>query len=68
MANTFLDTSALGKHYHPEVGSAKVDDLLRARHIRRHVGGLEPARRVRHPGWVVVSIGFVGDEDFGGEE
>jgi predicted nucleic acid-binding protein len=27
MPGTFLDTSALVKHYHPEVGSAEVDRL-----------------------------------------
>src|SRR5687767_13456131 len=27
MANHFLDTSGLVKHYHPEVGSAEVDRL-----------------------------------------
>ena len=40
MANTFLDTSALGKHYHPEVGSAKVDDLLRDPSSRHFVSRL----------------------------
>jgi predicted nucleic acid-binding protein len=28
MADNFFDTSALGKHYHPEVGTPKVDLLL----------------------------------------
>jgi hypothetical protein len=28
MPNNFFDTSALGKHYHPEVGTAKVDAAL----------------------------------------
>lgn len=28
MADNFFDTSALGKHYHPEVGTPKVDALL----------------------------------------
>jgi len=28
MAFNFFDTSALGKHYHPEVGTPKVDELL----------------------------------------
>ena len=28
MVDHFLDTTALGKHYHPEVGTAKVDQLL----------------------------------------
>ena len=28
MADNFFDTSALGKHYHAEVGSPKVDALL----------------------------------------
>jgi hypothetical protein len=28
MADNFFDTSALGKHYHAEVGTAKVDQLL----------------------------------------
>ena len=27
MPNNFSDTSALGKHYHPEVGTPKVDAL-----------------------------------------
>ena len=27
MAADFLDTSALAKHYHPEVGSAEIDLL-----------------------------------------
>jgi hypothetical protein len=27
MAADFLDTSALAKHYHPEIGSAEVDRL-----------------------------------------
>jgi predicted nucleic acid-binding protein len=54
MANTFLDTSALGKHYHPEVGSAKVDDLLRdpgSRHFISRLSVVEIqsvfARKVR---------------------
>jgi hypothetical protein len=28
MANYFLDSSALGKHYHAEIGTAEVDALL----------------------------------------
>lgn len=28
MSDHFFDTSAIGKHYYPEVGSAKVDALL----------------------------------------
>src|SRR5436305_12793136 len=40
MADTFLDTSALGKHYHPEVGSAKVDDLLRDPSSRHFISRL----------------------------
>ena len=28
MAGTFFDTSALGKYYHQEIGTAKVDELL----------------------------------------
>jgi predicted nucleic acid-binding protein len=28
MADNFFDTSALGKHYHAEVGTTKVDQLL----------------------------------------
>jgi predicted nucleic acid-binding protein len=28
MPDSFFDTSALGKHYHAEVGTAKVDQLL----------------------------------------
>ena len=28
MADNFFDTSALGKHYHPEVGTPRVDQLL----------------------------------------
>jgi predicted nucleic acid-binding protein len=28
MSDNFFDTSALGKHYHPEIGTAKVDQLL----------------------------------------
>jgi hypothetical protein len=27
MPGDFLDTSALAKHYHPEVGSAEIDHL-----------------------------------------
>jgi predicted nucleic acid-binding protein len=30
MAYNFFDTSALGKHYHPELGTSKVDQLLDA--------------------------------------
>jgi predicted nucleic acid-binding protein len=30
MADRFFDTSAAVKHYHPEVGSARVDSLLAA--------------------------------------
>jgi predicted nucleic acid-binding protein len=30
MPGIFFDTSALGKYYHPEIGTAKVDELLNA--------------------------------------
>src|SRR6516164_2779736 len=35
MPDNFFDTSALGKHYHPEVGTPKVDQLL-ADPVSRH--------------------------------
>lgn len=44
MANNFFDTSALGKHYHPEVGTPKVDQLLQdsaSRHFISRLSVLE---------------------------
>jgi hypothetical protein len=44
MPNNFFDTSALGKHYHPEVGTAKVDALLQApasQHFISRLGAVE---------------------------
>jgi uncharacterized protein len=40
MANNFFDTSALGKHYHPEVGTAQVDQLLQAPASRHFISRL----------------------------
>jgi predicted nucleic acid-binding protein len=40
MADNFFDTSALGKHYHQEVGSPKVDQLLAAPGSRHFVSRL----------------------------
>jgi len=40
MADNFFDTSALGKHYHPEVGTAKVDRLLAEPGARHFVSRL----------------------------
>jgi hypothetical protein len=44
MPNNFFDTSALGKHYHPEVGTAKVDAALSepgAHHFISRLGVVE---------------------------
>jgi hypothetical protein len=44
MPNNFFDTSALGKHYHPELGTAKVDAALGeagARHFISRLGAVE---------------------------
>jgi predicted nucleic acid-binding protein len=40
MADNFFDTSALGKHYHQEVGSPQVDQLLAAPGLRHFVSRL----------------------------
>src|SRR5258707_1283104 len=40
MADSFFDTSALGKHYHQEVGTPKVDQLLAEQGARRFVSRL----------------------------
>jgi uncharacterized protein len=44
MADHFWDTSALVKHYHPELGTSKVDDLLQrgaSRHAISRLGVTE---------------------------
>src|SRR5438445_9734952 len=44
MPNNFFDTSALGKHYHPEVGTRKVDAILRepsSQHFLSRLGAVE---------------------------
>lgn len=44
MPNNFFDTSALGKHYHPEVGTLKVDAILReptSQHFISRLGAVE---------------------------
>src|SRR5258707_12030471 len=44
MADLFWDTSALVKHYHPELGTSKVDDLLQpgaSRHAISRLGVTE---------------------------
>ncbi|MDA2923345.1 type II toxin-antitoxin system VapC family toxin [Acidobacteria bacterium AH-259-L09] len=40
MADYFVDTSALGKHYHEEVGTARVDQLLGEPQSRHFVSRL----------------------------
>lgn len=40
MADYFLDTSALVKHYHPEVGTLKVDQLLAEQGARHFISRL----------------------------
>ena len=40
MADNFFDTSALGKHYHQEVGTPKVDQLLADQNARHFVSRL----------------------------
>jgi predicted nucleic acid-binding protein len=40
MAGFFFDTSALGKNYHSEVGSAVVDQLLKERGARHFISRL----------------------------
>src|SRR5438067_1972002 len=40
MADYFLDTSALGKHYHVEVGTPVVDRLLRESGARHFISRL----------------------------
>jgi hypothetical protein len=40
MPSYFLDTSALGKHYHPEIGTAKVEHLLQEPGARHFVSRL----------------------------
>jgi len=40
MADNFLDTSALGKHYHQEVGTPKVDQLLADPNSRQFISRL----------------------------
>jgi predicted nucleic acid-binding protein len=40
MPDNFFDTSALGKHYHAEVGTAKVDQLLAAPGSRHFISRL----------------------------
>lgn len=40
MTGNFFDTSALGKHYHPEIGTAKVDQLLEASGSRHFISRL----------------------------
>jgi predicted nucleic acid-binding protein len=40
MANNFFDTSALGKHYHPEAGTARVNQLLQEPASRHFVSRL----------------------------
>lgn len=39
-ADLFFDTSAIGKHYHPEPGTATVDQLLAAAGARHHISRL----------------------------
>jgi len=38
--DNFFDTSALGKHYHPEVGTSKVDQLLTEPSARHFISRL----------------------------
>jgi predicted nucleic acid-binding protein len=40
MADNFFDTSALGKHYHTEVGTPKVDQLLADPNSRHFISRL----------------------------
>jgi predicted nucleic acid-binding protein len=40
MPDGFFDTSALGKHYHPEVGTSKVDQLLAVQGSRHFISRL----------------------------
>ena len=40
MANYFFDTSALGKNYHPEIGTPKVEQLLRETGARYFISRL----------------------------
>jgi predicted nucleic acid-binding protein len=40
MLDSFFDTSALGKHYHPEVGTSKVDQLLAVQGTRHFISRL----------------------------
>jgi predicted nucleic acid-binding protein len=40
MAGNFFDSSALGKHYHNESGTAKVDELLAAPGVRHFISRL----------------------------
>jgi len=40
MPDNFFDTSALGKHYHQELGSARVDQLLAAQGTRHFLSRL----------------------------
>ena len=37
MAIHYFDTSALGKHYHPEIGTPKVDNLLSSTGIEQTI-------------------------------
>jgi predicted nucleic acid-binding protein len=40
MPSNFFDSSALGKHYHQEVGSQKVDQLLASSGVRHFISRL----------------------------
>jgi predicted nucleic acid-binding protein len=40
MPDNFFDTSALGKHYHPELGSARVNQLLADQGSRHFISRL----------------------------
>jgi hypothetical protein len=40
MPDLFWDTSALVKHYHPELGTSKVDNLLQAPRSRHTISRL----------------------------
>ncbi|MFQ5930088.1 MAG: hypothetical protein ACE5MK_10330 [Acidobacteriota bacterium] len=45
MADYFVDTSALGKHYHEEVGTARVDQLLGEPQSRHPLAPEAPEQR-----------------------
>jgi predicted nucleic acid-binding protein len=64
MPNYFFDTSALGKNYHSEVGTPRVEQLLREPSIRHFISRLSVIE-IQSVFASKVRTGVISESDFG---